>query len=171
MLGLCRGRKFSGAGAFHAYFNRTGSFIFSRGGNIAIDLSLLVWLLPPNRQGQSKRCRELAKTINNAAAGRCEKMPLANKRLVKALHWGAMHANTDAVGSGKRQTRSETDRRHKERVKKHRCAAGPSERQYTQTQTLWAVSSAKHGMKRIKGTKREPKSTGVRLAGPNGLVI
>ena len=82
-------------------------------------------------------------------------MPLASQRLVKTLHWGAIHANTDAVGSVKRQTRNETDRRHKERVKKHRCAAGPNERQYTQTQTLWAVSSAKHGMKRIKGTKRQ----------------
>ena len=42
-------------------------------------------------------------------------MPLANKRLVKTLHWGAIHANTDAVGSVKRQTRNETDQRHKER--------------------------------------------------------
>lgn len=55
----------------------------------------------------------------------------------------------------------------RERVKKHGCAAGPNERQYTQTQTLWAVSSAKHGMKWIKGTKRETKNMGV-LVDPMG---
>ena len=116
MLGFCRVRKFPGAGALHAYFNRTGSFIFSRGGNIAIDLSLLVWYCQTGgMQGQGKRCRELAKTVNKAAAGRCEKAPLANKRLVKTLHWGATH--TDAVGRVKRPTRNETDQRHKERAK------------------------------------------------------
>jgi hypothetical protein len=138
-LGYCRVRKFPGTYAFHAYFNRTGSF--SVGGNITLDISLSVWFLPPNpvrRLGRNARVMQAllrAKQTSNAAAGRRGKVPLTSRRSVKTLQWGAgnraptQDAQTQsmwAVPSAKYGTRPERGKQRMSREKRG-CAAGPAE--------------------------------------------
>ena len=160
MRGFCRVRKFPGAGALHAYFNRTGSFIFSRGGNIAIDLSLLVWLLPNRRNASARQALPRASQNNKQCCGWAVREGAASKQ---ATHDGAQYTQTQTLWAASSAKHGMKRIGGAKRESKSMGVLLDPERQYTQTQTLWAVSSAEHGKKRIKGTKRESKNMSVLL--------